>query len=92
MFFKVLSKSLLMGSIPTSNDLDDDIAILCAVVKGVSELDAENSVLKDWPEAIEFEIGETSNLQMGDRYPLNDWMVNRGLIQLGKGNVNEITR
>lgn len=50
-------------------------ATLCAMVKSDSEQNAQEAIRKDWPEAQEWRFCEPkTDLELGDRFPLNDWM------------------
>jgi hypothetical protein len=62
---------------------DDSAWTLCALVRADSEEQAKSSVLKDWPEAERWRFANQvdSSWIPGDRFPLSDWMIDRGFLE-----------
>lgn len=57
---------------------DDNSHSLCALVVADDEEQARAIVLVDWPEAERWRFCDPKpNAQMGDRFPLSDWMIER---------------
>jgi hypothetical protein len=53
-------------------------AIICALVDASDEPTAQAAVLKDWPEAERWRFCEArDNTNLGDRFPLKAWMLER---------------
>ena len=51
---------------------------LCAMVRAVSEVQAKDAVLDDWPEAGEWRFCDPRKTpEVTDRFPLKDWMRDR---------------
>mgnify|MGYP000278737902 CR=1 FL=1 len=52
---------------------------LCAMVRAISEVQAKDAVLDDWPEAGDWRICDPRKTpEVTDRFPpLNEWMVER---------------
>lgn len=51
---------------------------LCAWVKAMTADEAQQIILKDWPEADDWRFCDPSNkIEANDRFPLNDWMKER---------------
>lgn len=58
----------------------EDNATLCAMVKAKDEDDVLNYIELDWPGSKDAEIRfceQTSNLDLSDRFPKSDWMIER---------------
>lgn len=53
---------------------------LVAIVEASTEEEAQAVVLKDWPEAERWRFcTDIESKEMSDRFPLDDWMAERGL-------------
>lgn len=53
---------------------------MCATVEAESEDAAREAIRRDWPEAEEWRFCEPrpdKKIELGDRFPLDDWMVER---------------
>ena len=56
----------------------DGASTLVAMVKSSNESAAKCSILKDWPEAIDWRFCDEKSLKsLSDRFPLNAWMEKR---------------
>jgi hypothetical protein len=58
----------------------DDLNIICALVSAESEAAATEAILKEWPEATEYKwrfFDEKLYTPMEDRFPREEWMVER---------------
>lgn len=55
-------------------------ATLVAIVKAESEEEAQQVILKDWPEVVDWRFcGDQEHTRVTSRYPLQDWMIERGI-------------
>lgn len=57
----------------------DNAAAICALVEAESEEEAENAILQDWPGEKEWRFLSQveKDYDLGDRFPLSDWMKER---------------
>ena len=63
----------------------EDYWTMCAMVRAENKEQAEQAIFKDWPEAEENKgldgdwriFDEDVTLELGDRFPLSDWMEER---------------
>ena len=63
-----------------SGERGDGCAIIIAMVKAGRESEAKGHIEKDWPEAEDYRFcDEKEDLFVSSRFPLNDWMIERGL-------------
>ena len=56
---------------------DEGTATLCALVDATNEDDAKAAVIKEWPEAERWRFCNEHDGDLGDRFPLSDWMRER---------------
>ena len=62
---------------------EDDGHTICAIVEADTEDQAEDVVLQDWPEAEKWRFcNEMKSPEVGDRFPISDWMRMRGVRSL----------
>lgn len=65
----------VLGWWRTGQRYSDDAFTLCAMVEAPSVEIAKRIILADWPEAEDWRfINETASFELGDRFPLSDWM------------------